>query len=189
MKAKRIVDKEKIIEEFLPPLIYAILSLLIIRGFLAPGKYILSLDLVFGPNPVIPAEIYWPVYPQNGLPIAILVKIFSSILPMWLIEKVWLFLILFSSGVFAHYFCPLEARFGRYFAGFLYMLNPLTYVRFLSGYIGFLSGYALLPLALKYWMITITHKKAGNRPLIIFVLITTITVSYTHLTLPTTERV
>lgn len=170
---KIIVYKEKM-EKFFPPLIYAIISLVILRDFLTIGKYILSLDLVFGPKPLIPAEIYWPNYPQNGLPIAMLVKILSLFLPIWFIEKLWLFLILFFSGMLMHFLCPLKTKSGRYFAGFLYMLNPLTYARFLSGYIGFLSGYALLPLAIRYWITMITRQKKYNEPLVIFVLIATI---------------
>jgi len=139
------------------------------KEFIFPETFIFSLDLVFGPKPIILAQIYWPVYPENGFPIVVLISIISAIVPMWLIQKVWLFLILLLSGTSAHFFCHSETKTNRYFAGILYMTNPLTYARFLSGYIGFLSGYAILPFALKYLISYFNRRKTIDIIKLVFI--------------------
>lgn len=140
-------------------LVFLLLAAVIMWDLLKPG-YILTIDMSLGP--------YSPrmdlLNHLNGIGINLsnsaaipLVKttyfgvtyLLGLVFPAWLIQKLWLFLLLAFSGIAMYRAAPTENRYGRYFAGFLYMVNPFIYVRFLSGHFWLLWGYAFLPLAVK----------------------------------------
>ncbi|MCZ7370638.1 MAG: hypothetical protein O8C66_09020 [Candidatus Methanoperedens sp.] len=68
------------------------------------------------------------------------------------IQKLIFFIIFFLSGISAYKLCPEEWGIGRYFAGFLYMINPFVYVRFLAGHWLLLLAYAVTPFVIKGFM-------------------------------------
>jgi hypothetical protein len=122
--------------------VYAALALLILGPLLLPG-YILTLDMYFTPELRLPAHV------DATYPFWWLLHVLDLALPSMLVQKVMLFAILLLSGLGAH---KLAARLvggapqmALYFAGLLYMVNPFTYDRFISGQYLVLFGYALLP--------------------------------------------
>lgn len=133
---------------------YTILALIILLPLLLPG-YILTLDLVFTPH------FSWPAELTNAYPLEGALWLLHLFLPGDIIEKIILFLILVLSGVGMHLvFSRLKRgdispdiwRFGAYFAGVFYMINPFTYSRFMAGQWMVLAGYALLPFfVLSVW--------------------------------------
>jgi len=124
-----------------PFLVYGAVVLLLLGPLLLPG-YILTLDMVFTPQLPMPPEVtssyLWHVL-LHGL---------NMVLPADLIQKLMLLVILILTGLGAHRLAqqwklvdgPL-----LYTAGLLYMVNPFTYERFMSGQYNVLFGYALLP--------------------------------------------
>jgi hypothetical protein len=133
---------------WLPYLVYALLSLAILGPLLRPG-YILSLDMVFTPHLDFTSNLYglneslWTV---TSAPLYLVMQELGHIIPPWLIEKIILFLTFFVAGVGIHRL-PFLRGTGAYFAGVLYMMNPFTYVRLMAGQWGLLVGYALIPFA------------------------------------------
>jgi hypothetical protein len=136
-----------------PYLVYGILALAILGCLLLPG-YVLTLDLNFSPT-LHNSPYFWglsewatSVYGAGvaSNPFFIIMQWLSKIIPMWVIEKVILFLILFLSGLGAHKLISHKSP-GGYFAGILYMINPFVYSRFMAGQWGVLWAYAWLPIA------------------------------------------
>jgi hypothetical protein len=142
-------------------LFYAVLSILILSKLLFPG-YVLTLDMIFTPNTYFEKVVYGWNDDQNGrantltetprLPYFFVVYLLNFVLPLWMIQKLILFLILFLSGISAYQLCPTERPYGKYFAGLLYLINPFTYVRFLAGHYLLLLAYAITPFAVKALM-------------------------------------
>jgi len=132
---------------------YAMLALSIMLPLLGPGYY-LALDMQFGPNSFSDFQ-FGDLYGYNPnpygayLPLKMVLAALSQIIPVELLEKALLFIILFLCGFCMHVSLPKELGNSRYFAGFLYMLNPFVFVRFLAGHWAFLLSYALWPLAIK----------------------------------------
>jgi hypothetical protein len=136
--------------KWLPYLVYGVLGLAILGPLLFPG-YILTLDMLFAPNKQFPGNPWgleqgW-TWISPCLPLYLLVKLANFFLPGWLIQKVLLFTILFFAGLGAHRLNG-SAKFGAYFTGILYVLNPFTYTRFLAGQWAVLWAYALAPFAI-----------------------------------------
>jgi len=143
-------------------LVFLLLATVIMWDLLKPG-YILTIDMALGP--------YSPrmdlLNHLNGIGINLsncsaipLAKItyfgvaylLGLAVPAWLIQKLALLLLLALSGIAMYRVAPTGNLYGRYFAGFLYMVNPFIYVRFLYGHFWLLWAYALLPLAMKSFM-------------------------------------
>jgi len=146
-------------QKYLPILIFLVLAGLIMWDLFQPG-YIFAIDMSYGPSS--PHDNLLDHIAGNGVNlsgrgISPLTKIIyfslsyvpGLIMPPWLVQKVPLFLLLALSGVAMYWLTPVKNTYGRYFAGFLYMVNPFVYVRFLSGGFWLLWGYAFLPLAVK----------------------------------------
>jgi len=130
---------------------YLSLSLIILSILLKPG-YLLSLDMIFGPNPN--SDFYGFGGPAFGVGIWLssLVQLCSFVAPTWVIQKLFLLLIFFLSGVSAYYLIETKSKVPRYFAGILYMINPFIYIRFLAGHWVILLAYAIIPFAIKYFL-------------------------------------
>jgi hypothetical protein len=141
----------QLLRPYLPYAFFLLLALLILGPLLAPG-YVLSLDMIFTPHMSSTMQFYGLTESLSAsLPMSLLLDGFSFI-PMWLIQKLILIGIIFLSAVGMYRLMPSSSKFGRYFAAFLYAVNPFVYVRFLAGHWALLLGYALLPFALKYFI-------------------------------------
>ena len=159
----------KNVSRYLPYIIYSLVSFIIILPFLSSG-YLFSLDMAFGPDTDY-CTLLWGL--EDGFtsaPMYLLLQILGKILPSQAIGKIILFIVLFLAGIGASKLFP-SNKVGSYFAGLLYMLNPFTYSRFITGQWGVLLGYALLPFAITAF---INLLESGNRKSIITtVLLTT----------------
>ncbi len=132
--------------------IFFLLTIIILWDLLLPG-YILTLDMVFGPQ-VLPKD--FPFYinspPTPDIPMRLMMYLLNLFMPVWMIQKIILFFIIFLSGVLAYNLCPSKQKIGKLYAGILYMINPFVFVRFLAGHLDILIGYAFLPLLVKLAM-------------------------------------
>lgn len=140
---------------------YLILSLVILSILLKPG-YLLSLDMIFGPNPN--SDFYGFGGPAfgGGIWLSSLVQLCSSVAPTWVIQKLFLLLIFFVSGVSAHSLIGTKSKVPKYFAGILYMINPFIYIRLLAGHWVILLAYAITPFAIKYFLKFLDHPSRQN---------------------------
>ncbi len=133
--------------------VYLALAFLLVLPLLGPGYYV-ALDLAVGPNTFSDfqfGELYGYVTNPYGayMPLNLVLAALSKAVPVELLEKGLLFLVLFLCGACMHRSLPGKLGDCRYFAGFLYMLNPFVFVRFLAGHWALLLSYALWPLAIK----------------------------------------
>lgn len=129
-------------------IIYGLIALAVLLPMLLPG-YILTLDMVFTP------ELRMPDTVSSSYLFHAALHVLNFVLPGDVIQKMILFAILTLSGVGAHLLvrhiqtakaaAGEFALWGAYIAGFLYMVNPYTYSRFMAGQYAVLLGYALLP--------------------------------------------
>ncbi len=163
---------------------YSAVSILVLWDLLLPG-YILTLDMIFSPNIKIDNLIYgltdMPVYGGWTLLFLILDGA-SQIMPVWAVQKIILFLILFLSGTSAFYLCPADNNVGRFFAGLLYMLNPFVYVRFMAGHWLLLLAFAITPFAIKF-MIDFLNRPGFNAAVKLAFLLTLVALFNSHVLL------
>jgi hypothetical protein len=136
--------------------VYAVLALIVMLPLLEPGYY-LVLDMAFGPNSFADFRFgdfygYNPSSYGAYLPFKMIFAALSQIISVEIIQKLILFSILFLCGFLMHYSLPKELGGARYFGGFLYMLNPFVFTRFLAGHWTFLLSYAVWPLAIKLFI-------------------------------------
>ncbi|MBI2829948.1 MAG: hypothetical protein HYX81_02185 [Chloroflexi bacterium] len=133
-------------------LFYLAFSLAILGGLLL-GKYVLTLDMVldypYGDKFYAIEPFRWV---DARLPYFLLLGGLKQLLPMWLVQKLFLVAIFFLAGVSAHHLIRTRSEIPRYFAGILYALNPFTYVRLLAGQDLLLLGYAVTPFAVRAFM-------------------------------------
>jgi hypothetical protein len=126
---------------------------LIILAQILLGKYIVLLDFIPKVNNYGAVCLYYgrliPVYGGN-LPI----NLISILTPAEIFHKLLLFLILFLSGYSMYNLASklTSSKTAQFYAGLLYMLNPYTYIRIVVGHWLILFAYAILPLALKYFI-------------------------------------
>ncbi|NYZ76993.1 hypothetical protein H0O02_01615 [Candidatus Micrarchaeota archaeon] len=143
-------------DEKIAVLVYAFLALIIMLPLLGPGYY-LALDMQFGPNSFSDFHFedfygYTPNPYGAYLPFWMVFAALSQLVSVELLEKALLFAILFLCGFCMHVSLPKELGSSRYFGGFLYMLNPFVFVRFLAGHWTLLLSYALWPLAIAFFL-------------------------------------
>jgi len=132
--------------------IFLILSLVLVMNFFSPG-YILTLDMIFTPDTFRISDPFYGLSNQySTLPIYAFLDFLGIFFSNELIQKLLFFLVFYVSGVSMYKLCPEEWGIGRYFAGFLYMLNPFIYVRFLAGHWLILLAYAVSPIVIKSLM-------------------------------------
>lgn len=132
-------------DSWAPIVVYGALALVILGGTLLPG-YVLTLDMVFGPEIKLEEWLYGLDAPFSAaLPFQAILKALSLVAPVWLLQKLLLFGVLFLSGLSAHRLSPAQHWSGKYFAGLIYMMNPFVYVRFLAGSLTLLLAYAITP--------------------------------------------
>ncbi|MFZ3169539.1 MAG: alpha-(1-_3)-arabinofuranosyltransferase family protein [Candidatus Methanoperedens sp.] len=85
-----------------------------------------------------------------------------SIIPPWLLQKLYLFLIIFLSGISMHSLVKTDSSIPKYFAGILYAVNPFVYFRFLAGHWFILLAYSIMPFAIKYFMDLLENQNKKN---------------------------
>lgn len=125
-------------------LIYAVLALVITGSYVS--GYFIALDTVFTPHMKVDFSSPWALNPTE-----LLMWLMSFAIPMNIIVWLLLFFIVFLSAFGMHRFVEkmgVESKTAKYFAGFLYAINPFTYARFMAGHTLFLLGYALFPFFL-----------------------------------------
>ena len=151
-----------------PQVAFFLLALAVMGPLLAPGR-LLTLDLPLALNFDIsgyfwgttdgPASVFAATY--NSAPIAFILKVFSFVLPFWLVEKAWLVLLFWLCGVGASRL-PFVEGIGRYYAGLFYAVNPFTYIRFVAGQWGILGAYALIPFAVNSFVHLLEEPRPGH---------------------------
>ena len=82
------------------------------------------------------------------LPFSLTIWLLNQIIPSDLLQKALLFNVFFLAGLGAHRLCPSRSEYGRYFAGFLYVVNPFVYTRFMVGHLNLLLAYSISPFTL-----------------------------------------
>ncbi|MBE0447825.1 MAG: hypothetical protein IBX64_06955 [Actinobacteria bacterium] len=141
---------------------YFALSIAVL-GILLKSGYILSLDMIFGPSPKPDFYgLHGPPVHGGGIWLYALIQLSSLVAPTWVIQKLFLLLIFFISGVSAHSLIETKSSVPRYFAGILYMINPFIYVRFLAGHWGILFAYSITPFAIKYFLKFLNYPSRRN---------------------------
>lgn len=132
----------------LPVAYFLTLALVVLPPLLSPG-YVLSLDMVFGPNADYVDYLFrtkGPMY-YGRLPLLVLLDALSMAVADWVIQKLLLLALVTACGVGMYRAVPATSVTARLFAGTVYAVNPFVYVRLLAGHWYFLFGYALLPVA------------------------------------------
>lgn len=122
-------------------LVYGALTLLILGPLILPG-YILALDMIFAPELKMPDQI------SSSYVFYALLHVLDIFLPADLIQKLMLVAIFFLAGLGTHKLVlslDKSRQLPAYFAGLLYVANPFTYERLMTGQYLVLFGYALLP--------------------------------------------
>lgn len=126
----------------LPIILFILLSLIIIFPLLPPG-YILTLDIPATEKAILPSVT------SSGFVIGALFYLFHFLLPNYLLQKMLLFITLFISGWGMYRLVPAKNNLAKVFAGLLYMVNPFTYERLMSGQWLLVLSYAILPIFIK----------------------------------------
>ena len=175
------------IKKYLPTLVFLLVAGLMMWDLLSPG-YIFGIDVSYGP--ASPHHALWDhlkgiasnLSSRGISPIAEVIYyginyLLDLVLPAWVLQKIPLFLFLAISGFAMYQLAPARNNYGHYFAGFLYMINPFIYVRFLSGAFWFLWGYAFLPLVVKSF-INLLNELSLKNIIISGLLLTLIASSY-----------
>src|SRR3990172_15986 len=134
---------------------YFLFCLIILWPLLKPG-YVFALDMVFTPVLRWPTEFSQAFLFQGALALT------NLVLPSGLIQKLILIAILFLAGLGMHVAAPVNNRWARYFAGFLYLINPFVYARFLYGHYLLLLAYAFLPWAYKSFLLFLRQPNWPN---------------------------
>lgn len=133
-----------------PILVFSVIAAAILLPLLRPG-YVLTLDMVFTPNTAVPSA------QSAGFPFYGLLWLLNIVMPGDLIQKIILIAIVLLAGLgmyrLMQFLRPaheqLDWALPAFFAGILYICNPFTYSRFMTGQFMVLLGYALLP-----WFLT-----------------------------------
>ena len=118
-------------------LVYGALALVVLLPLFRSG-YVFAMDMAFVPN------LSWPE-PFNV--IRFFLYFLNFIFPGEIVQKIFLFLVLFLAGIGMHRLIPSESRLPKYFAGIFYVFNPWVYSRFMFGQ--WFLAYALMPFAVK----------------------------------------
>ena len=137
-----------------PYIVYGVLALCILGPLLNPG-YVLTWSMVAGPGNFGVNTLYgfeeWAhsLYPGSA-PLDVLFLGARALLPDWVGQKILLIAVFCLSGLGAYRLVGLAGVVGwaKYYAGFLYAVNPFVYTRFLAGQWWICLGYALTPFAL-----------------------------------------
>lgn len=171
--------KKEFFKRYFQYFAFSLLSLVLVWNFFSPG-YILTLDMIFTPDAFPISDSFYGFNNQYSvLPFFAFLDFINIFISIELIQKLLFFLIFFISGVSAYRLCPEEWGVGRYFASFLYMLNPFIYVRFLAGHWLILIAYAVSPIVIKSF-IDFFEAPSGKRSVYMAFLLTFVFALETH---------
>lgn len=162
------------IVKILPIVFYSIAALLIAGPLLLPG-FILTIDLP-PTDKIILSSITQPNFLLNAI-----MYLLHFVMPNYVIQKVILLLALFLSAWGMHRLIPDKDSIVKYFAGFLYMINPFTYERYIAGQWLLMLGYALLPFAVSF-LLAFIKEPTVRKAVIISLLITFLATISLHMT-------
>lgn len=135
-----------------------------IFGPLYQSGYILQYDMLFAPFVHIPWEsISQGTGLHHSLAVLFMLKFFSCILPMDVVQKLILSVIFLLSALSVYRSVPVRSPSARLVAGLMYSVNPFTYDRLMAGHWLFLLAYSITPFAVKafYVLYTRPSRKAG----------------------------
>ncbi len=112
--------------------------------------YVMTLDMSWGPIRPLGDEV------RNTWLLNWVIATLQAFIPGFIVQKVILLALFVLAGVGAHHLAA-EIKMGKgnhqatllYAAGFLYMINPFMYTRFVAGQWLVMAGYALLPWAVR----------------------------------------
>lgn len=148
----RELKKNIFIKNHIHYLLFFLLAYLLVFNFF-PSGYILTLDMVISEDSFQITNLFYGLSESFSIaPFIAFLSALKIIMPVEYIEKLSFLFIFFISGISAYKLCPEEYGVGRYFAGFLYMLNPFIYVRFLAGHWLLLLAYAVTPIVVRILM-------------------------------------
>jgi len=163
----------------IPLCFFASLSALILGNSLLSDGYFFALDWYFSPKIRVAEDFFglrgYEKFIYAELPFLLFLKGLDYLIPAFLLQKIMMFLIFFVCGFSAYIWIKSISPEAGYFAGILYMINPFTYVRFLSGQWGNLMAYAFMPLAIASLM-KFLEKSDGRNALLYVVWISIITI-------------
>ncbi|VVB84163.1 Uncharacterised protein [uncultured archaeon] len=155
------VLKNAAINQYYPIIFYFSISFPILFYF--KGYYVLTLDMIF-PIKIFFTNYFYgfspPVFGGNIL-VASTMGL-SGVIPSWLLQKIYLILIVFLSGISMHSLINTESSIPKYFAGILYAVNPFVYVRFLAGQWLILLAYSVTPFAVKSFIDFLNSQSKKN---------------------------
>ncbi|VVB86700.1 Uncharacterised protein [uncultured archaeon] len=146
------------LKKYFPVIFYFSISFLILFYF--KGYYVLTLDMVFPIKNLFTEYFYGFIPPEYGGYLLIVSRI--EPMPAWLLQKLFLFLIIFLSGFSMHYLINTKSSIPKYFAGMLYAVNPFVYVRFLAGHWIILLAYSIMPFAVKSFLDFLDNSSRKN---------------------------
>ncbi|MBU4221784.1 MAG: DUF3367 domain-containing protein [Euryarchaeota archaeon] len=151
---------ESNIDQYIAVIFYCLISFLILFNF--KGHYILTLDMVF-PLKSFFKDHFYGFYPPVFGGIALVASTMQlPLIPAWLLQNIYLFLIIFLSGISMHSLVKTESSIPKYFAGILYAVNPFVYVRFLAGHWFILLAYSIMPFAIKSFIDLLENQNKKN---------------------------
>ncbi len=128
----------------LPHVVFALLALAVIAP-LGTSGYIFELDQTPYARDLWSFEVHVSQYGSN-VPI-LFFRLLDAFLPGYIVQRIFLFTVIYLSGITAYLLVPPGDEIPRYYAGFLYAINPFTYIRIDAGQWGILLSYSLIPLA------------------------------------------
>jgi len=144
-------DFKKYIDRYLPYGIFFAIALTILAPIFMSGGFVFLLDMVWGPN--IQLSDYLGGNVPTHLPFIFVFKFFSLFLPTALIQKAFLFAILFLCGLLMYEMAKgLMPRRWAILSGIFYMINPYVFERLLAGQWLVLLGYAVFPLVISSFL-------------------------------------
>lgn len=128
-------------------IIYLSISLLISSNF--DKNYLMLLDTTFPIKHSFENFYFWASIYEGNL--------FYSVMELnssWISQRIYLISIIFFSGysIYSLFRKFSQSRIAQLYTGLLYMINPFTYVRIISGQWLLLLSYATLPLLLKAFL-------------------------------------
>ncbi len=130
----------------MPPVALSLaLTLLVLFDLLKPG-YIILLDQAAGPQ--APGLFGHDPVQRVRAPFNAVNLLFTAVAPYWVFQKIYIVAVFTAMGAGFYRLTDAELP-GRLFGTVLYVVNPFTYIRFLTGQWGVLASYAAAPFALK----------------------------------------
>ncbi len=150
--------RPEILKKYFPLIFYFSISFSILFYF--TEYYVLTLDMVFPIKKFFTEYFYGFTPPVWGG--HLLISSIIELTPAWLPQKLFMFLIIFLSGISMHSLIDTKSSLPKYFAGMFYAVNPFVYVRFLAGHWVILLAYSIMPFAVKSFLDLLDNRSRKN---------------------------